>query len=322
MTITAIIPTYKRPKLLEETVRSVWGQSRLPEEILIGDDSPGKETETLVKEVLAPASPVPIRYWHNRPSLGEARNVDLLYREAQGEAILHLHDDDPIYPDCVRLLAAPLEADGEVVASFGLQHLIEESGDLLPDAAEVNRAFWRTPDRAGRVEGWLAGAISMFPNNGFLVRTAEANAIGYDDQGKAGYARDFYFGFRLGRIRRPFFFVPEFTAKCRMTAAAESRSNPAADNAYQTMKILLAGLSEKELAAPEVQETLRRWAPLAITTAARKGERGLALRWLFSPHYRHAIASPRWWWRLIQSLSAKHPCVMLRESGRQPTDVR
>jgi len=298
--VSVIIPTYKRPALLEESVRSVWVQTRLPCEILIGDDSPDTDTEKLVAAVLQPASPVPIRYFHNRPSLGEARNVDLLYRESCGDAVLHMHDDDPVYPTCIELLAKPLEEDDDVAGSFGMQKLIDESGRLLENAADVNRHFFRTRERAGRVDGFLAGATRMFPNNGFLVRADLAKALGYDDGGKAGYARDFYFGFRLGQLGRPFYFVHEFTAKCRMTTASESRGNRNADNAYRTMSILLAEVSPEALASSEIKRTLRDLAPLAITTAARRGERAKAIGWLVSSHYRYAIISPRWWWRLLQ----------------------
>jgi GT2 family glycosyltransferase len=195
---------------------------------------------------------------------------------------------------------APLETQHNVIASFGLQRLISNLGQPIPEADAFNADFWRTPDRAGKVDCFLAGATGMFPNNGFIVRSEQAKQVGYDDGGRAGYARDFYFGFRLGRIGRPFFFVPEFTAMCRLTEKSESRNNPNSDNPFRAMSILLAELSPEELLIPEIKMTLRRLAPLAITVAARRGARRKALEWLFSPYYRHAIYSPKWWWRLCQ----------------------
>ncbi len=286
--------------MLEESVRSVWAQTRLPCEILIGDDSPDTDTERLVATVLRPASPVEIRYFRNRPSLGEALNVDFLYRESRGDAILHMHDDDPVYPSCIDLLAKPLEEAEEIAASFGMQSLMDESGQPLASATDFNTHFFRTLERAGRVDGVFAGATRMFPNNGFLVRSDLAKTIGYDDKGRAGYARDFYFGFRLGQLGRPFYFVPELTAQSRMTTSSESRGNPDADNAYRTMSILLSELSPELLARCEIKKTLRGLAPLAITIAVRRGEKAKAIGWLLSAHYRHAITSPRWWWRLLQ----------------------
>jgi GT2 family glycosyltransferase len=304
MNISVIITTYKRPTMLEESVRSVWGQTRLPCEILIGDDSPDADTEKLVATVLQPQSPVPIRYFHNSPSMGEGHNVDRLYLEARGDAILHMHDDDPVYPNCIEVLAEPLEKHEEIAASFGLQHIIDEAGNLIPEPAAVNGDYFRTSDRAGRVDGLLAGAIGMFPNNGFLVRTGLARRVGYDDDGWSGYARDFSFAFRLGKLGAPVFFTHEVVSTCRMTMNSESRGNPSADNAYRVFKILQDALPEEMLARPEVIATLRRLAPLAVTIAARRKERALALQWLFGRHYRYAVLSPRWLKRFLETITA------------------
>src|SRR5450432_3065246 len=82
MSISAIITTYQRPALLEETLHSCFAQTRLPDEILIGDDSPDDETEKRVKEQILPRSPVPIHYFHHKPALKEVANVDFLYARA------------------------------------------------------------------------------------------------------------------------------------------------------------------------------------------------------------------------------------------------
>lgn len=300
MTVSVIIPTYHRPQLLKETIESVWAQTVLPDEILIGDDSKDDATEILVNNELIPASPVPIRYFHHKPSLKEVRNVEFQYANAKADLILHLHDDDPIYPRCIELLKPPFEQHPEIVASFGLQRIIDENGQVGRRSEDVNRDYFRTPERAGLVDGFMAGAVCMFPNNGFMVRREAACAVGYSDQGRAGLATDFYFGFRLGKLRRPFYFVNEFTAKCRITAGSQSRTGDA-DNAYRAVKILLEDCRPDELSG-EIEQSLKNRIPLAITTAARKKERRTALRWLFSTYYRDRMLSPRWFKRLLLAL--------------------
>jgi glycosyltransferase involved in cell wall biosynthesis len=300
MTVSVIIPTYQRPQLLQETLESVWAQTVPPDEVLIGDDSKDDATERLVNESCIPASPIPIRYFHHRPSLKEVRNVDFQYTQARGDLILHLHDDDPIYPRCIECLKRSFEQHPEIVASFGLQRIIDENGQLQPGAEDVNPAYFRTPERAGLVDGFMAGAVCMFPNNGFMVRRDAACAVGYADHGRAGLATDFYFGFRLGKLGRPFYFVNEFTAKCRITSGSQSRVGDA-DNAYRAVKILLEDCQPEQI-TPEVVQSLKNRIPLAITTAARRKERRTALRWLFSAYYRDRMFSPRWTKRLIQVL--------------------
>lgn len=300
MTISAIIPTCGRPAWLEETIRSVWSQTRLPEEILVGDDSGGNETRDLVLGRLAGESPVPLHYFHHPTPLKEAANVDFLYSRAKGGALLQLHDDDPVYPRCIEVLLPPLEQDGRVAASFGNQHHIGPDGRLLPDAGAVNAAFYRTPEREGMVDGLWAGATQMFPNNGYVCRTDFARQVGYLGDGRGGYAPDFYFGVRLGKLGHPFFYVNEFTAQCRLTPVSTSRGNPEADTFYRILRVLLEDLTDEQRAVPEIRKQIENVIPGAITMAIRKGERRLAWQWLFSPYYRPQRFSPRWMKRLLQ----------------------
>jgi len=299
MTISAIIPTYKRPALLEETVDSCLAQTRLPDEILIGDDSPDDLTEGLVKERIIPRSPVPIRYFHHKPSLKEVRNVDFLYAQAAGKLVLHLHDDDPVYPNCLEDLAAPFEKYPEIAASFGMQRMIGQDGGLLPENRQkVNEAFFRVPERAGLVDPVMASAVAMFPNNGFLVEAELARRVGYADDGRAGLATDFYFGFRLGRQNRPFYFVHKTTAKVRLTGNSQSRTG-LADNSFRTLKILLEDLQPEEY-TPEIERSISGRMPYAISVATRNGNRGLAWRWYFSKYHRRSILTPGGIKRLVR----------------------
>jgi glycosyltransferase involved in cell wall biosynthesis len=288
MTVSVIIPTFHRPELLKQTLESVWTQSVLPNEIIIGDDSRDDITEKLILENLAAESPVPIRYFHHRPSLKEVKNVDFMYRHALGDLILHLHDDDPIYPKCLEYLIKPFASCPDIIASFGLQRIINEDGSLTNNAEAVNVAFFRTPDRSGIVDGFLAGTIRMFPNNGFLVKRKEAMSIGYSDSGRAGKSTDFYFGFRLGQLNKPFYFVNEYTAMCRITKVSESRSS-SADNAYQTVRILLEDLTQDQLKIPEIRKSIESSMPGAIAIAARRKYKNVAFKWFFSTYHKKRI---------------------------------
>lgn len=298
--ISVIIPTFKRPLLLTETIESVWTQTVLPDEIIIGDDSPDDETERMVNEELIPRSRVPIRYFHHRPSLREVRNVDFQYAQAKGDILLHLHDDDPIYPRCIELLKPPFSESPDIIASFGLQRIIDPHGKVIPGTDGMNADFYRTPERAGKVDGMMAGATRMFPNNGFMVLREAACRVGYSDNGRAGLATDFYFGFRLGQLGKPFFFVNDFTAKVRLTENSQARMAHS-DNSYQNVKILLEDCLPAQI-GPEIRESLRNLMPLAITIAVKKGDRASALRWLFSPYYRSQMLTPRWIKRLCLAL--------------------
>ncbi|WP_374165286.1 glycosyltransferase family 2 protein [Arcticibacter sp. MXS-1] len=302
MTVSVIIPTFERPELLRTTLESVWNQTVLPDEIIIGDDSRDDRTEKLMRDTLLSLSPVPIKYFHHVPSLREVKNVDFQYQQAQGDLVLHLHDDDPIYPRCLEVLKKPFEDHPEIIASFGLQRMIDEAGNLTEGAEKVNEAFFRTPDREGIVDGFLAGAVSMFPNNGFLVRRDAVLSIGYSDHGRAGKATDFYFGLRLGQLGKPFYFVNDYTAMCRIVAESQSRT-ATADNAYRTVKILFEDCSSAIKSYPELEKSIRDRIPIAITLAAKLKDRKTAVQWMFSKYYRSRLLTPRGVKRMLLTLS-------------------
>lgn len=290
MKISVLIPTYQRPIFLREAIESVLTQTSLPDEIIIGDDSNDLETELMIREVILSTS-VPIRYYHHRPSLKQTKNVDFLFKKSECDLLLLLHDDDLLFPRCLELLKKTLEENPEAVASFGNQVLIDENSNYIKDSESINEAYFRTPERVGLVDGFTAGAVSMFPNNGFLIRREDALSVGYNDDGRAGHAVDFYFGFCLGKLHKPFVYVNEFTAKYRITT--DSVSNTGDSNlSYSVIKILFEDLSSHDI-TPEIKQSIENRLPIAITIAINIKDRKNALKWILSPYYRRKIFTPR-----------------------------
>lgn len=91
-TITAIITTHHRPELLLRALASVAAEVRLPDEILVVEDGEGPETLERIR-----ATALPCRLVQRRMhSVSKARNLGL--REARGEWVIYLDDDDVAYP--------------------------------------------------------------------------------------------------------------------------------------------------------------------------------------------------------------------------------
>lgn len=284
MKISVIIPTYNRPDFLLVAIKSLWEQNLLPDEIIIGDDSNNDETERLVEHLLIPNSPVPIIYYHHKPSLRQTMNVEFLLQKASCELLLLLHDDDALLPSCLELLIEPLIQHPEVTASFGKLYLMNNSGEIIEGAEKrLNEKFCRTSDREGIVDGDLAGTIQMFPSNSFLVRTETAKQVGYSDGGRAGDAVDFYFGFRLGKNRK-FYYVDEFTSKYRCSLNSVSGSG-SVNFISAALKILFEDLEKEKLENEDVQRRIKRLMNPSISEVIRGGDKKLALKWMFSPYY-------------------------------------
>ena len=60
MKVTLLIITYNWPEALRMVLESAMHQSRMPDEIVIGDDGSTAETKLLI-ESYAKSSPIPIR---------------------------------------------------------------------------------------------------------------------------------------------------------------------------------------------------------------------------------------------------------------------
>ncbi|CAM4100543.1 glycosyltransferase family 2 protein [Gillisia limnaea] len=284
MKTTVIIPSYNRPEFLQEAIKSVWAQTCLPDEIIIGDDSNNDDTERLVNETLIEKSPVPIKYFHHKPALKQTKNVDFLMMEASFDFLLLLHDDDLLMPNCIELLKEPLIKHPKVVASFGNQYLIKEDGSIIKDSDKhLNEKYYRTPNRAGFVNGQWAASVQMLPNNAFLMRTKEAQQIRYYDEGRAGDAVDFYFGFRLGKDRL-FFWVNEVTSKYRVGQPSITGSG-SVEFMSCIVKILFEDLPPKKLKSLAINKKIRDLMNPAISEVIRGGDKKTAIKWIFSSYY-------------------------------------
>src|SRR4051812_46032781 len=116
MKIAVCIPTYNRPDLLSEALQSCLNQTILPREILIGDDSFDNKTGKLINQI-ALSSAVKIRYFHNDPSLGQAINVNSLFKNVKEELTMLLHDDDTLLPDALENLLKCFTEHGDIDAA-------------------------------------------------------------------------------------------------------------------------------------------------------------------------------------------------------------
>ncbi len=110
--VSVIVPTHNRPGRLEETLRSIVGQSLQDLEIIVVNDS-GLDVEHVIRRFQAE---VEITYLRHpvRKGLAAARNTGL--RHARGKYVAYLDDDDIFLPDHLETLVGFLENTGNKVA--------------------------------------------------------------------------------------------------------------------------------------------------------------------------------------------------------------
>lgn len=130
--VTAIIPTYRRPELLEQAMASVLRQTWRPLEMIVVDDSSGDNTQEVLAAFAsrAAAAGVEFRFYEQaNAGPGIARNKGM--QEAKGEWLAYLDDDDRWYPQKVETQMAMLQTHAEAGVSF-TRYRRGDDGDIKP----------------------------------------------------------------------------------------------------------------------------------------------------------------------------------------------
>lgn len=119
---SVVIPTCDRPQLLKETLKSVFSQSLLPNEILIIDNGNNQidagDFERIKK----------VRYFRALPKIGvaQARNIGICL--ANGDYIAFLDDDDTWDKDYLREIADAISKTDATIVLGSVKKL--ETGEL------------------------------------------------------------------------------------------------------------------------------------------------------------------------------------------------
>ena len=131
--ISVVLAAYHGEKYIGEQLESLFRQTRVPDEILIGDDSADDKTFQAV-EVVRSHYAGELKYFRNTPRLGVVQNFVHLAKMATGDIIFFCDQDDVWLPEKIEKLAAVLEQDAScqvaVCNSFMVDnelHFYEES---------------------------------------------------------------------------------------------------------------------------------------------------------------------------------------------------
>lgn len=144
--VTVAIPTYRRPDWLRGAIDSALAQTYHNMEILVSDSDDSDEISALVSNYGDPR----LRYRRNdRPTNG-LQNALAMYRDARGELIATLHDDDEWEPSFLATMVRPLVDDPTVVLSFADHWVMDSDGHVLLGKTEC---YSRERGRAGLAEG-------------------------------------------------------------------------------------------------------------------------------------------------------------------------
>lgn len=95
--VSVVIATWRRPQWLKRAVQSALDQSHRHVEVIVSDDASGDETP----EVLAGIRDPRLRHHLNPSKVGVWKNWWTALRDARGEWVIFLGDDDLLAPDYI-----------------------------------------------------------------------------------------------------------------------------------------------------------------------------------------------------------------------------
>lgn len=199
---SVVISTRNRPDLLLDTVRSLLEGIRLPDEVVIVDQSDeachgsAQLQETAACEIK----------WLRSKTRGQSVGRNIGLREARYEAIALTDDDVLVEPDWLERMLTALELDGlKMIAT----------SRVLPTAAEVagGRAVSvKTEETSAVYEGRLSSDV-LFGNSMAFFRSAVDEVGDFDERlgpgGRYPSADDNDFGYRLLEAGYRIRYVPE-----------------------------------------------------------------------------------------------------------------
>lgn len=131
--LSIVIPTYKRPILLKETLESVIAQEGFDDyEILIVDNEGialKKEVSDTEKLVVLMNNPK-IRYYQNEKNIPSGENWNLCLALARGKWICMVHDDDLLLPGCLHTLYSQIIKNSDIEFLGCINYSFQESEHL------------------------------------------------------------------------------------------------------------------------------------------------------------------------------------------------
>jgi glycosyltransferase involved in cell wall biosynthesis len=283
--VSVLITTYKRPKLVVEAIISCLQQTYPPHEIIIGDDSPD-ETTRLEIEKINTSSQTHIRYIHNVPSLGQTKNVNMLFDKASGDTSVLLHDDDLLLPIALEKMVDVFNSNASIDIAFGKQYVIFQNGEIdYKGSLDYNNDFYRHAEYTGQVLTPLeAGMGQQFPNNGYMIKSEIIKNIQfrrYIAEDYIGNGCEYDFGLQLGLHGYKMYFIDEYLAKYRLSDISMSKSSTD-DSAYQAFRILKSVTVDTERARKIKARRLADKAPIAVVQAVDIGKKREAFEIYFS----------------------------------------
>jgi hypothetical protein len=220
--VTVAIPTYRRPDLLKGAIDSAVTQTYSNVEILVSDSDGSDVVAALVANYGDPR----LRYRRNDTPTNGLENALAMYRDARGELIATLHDDDEWDPRFLEVMVKPLIEDPTVALTFADHWVMDPAGNVLVGKTESStRERGRASLAAGRHQPFTRLALvdrAVF----FVAATVFRNGlVDWDDvPPEVAPPYEVWMTYLASRDGAAAYYVPERLMRYRVHAEAASET--------------------------------------------------------------------------------------------------
>ncbi len=151
MSCAVLIPTFRRNDGLTAALRSVFSQTRLPDEIVVADNSPEAGAQSVVR-ALKNEAPCPLIYVHApEPGVANARNAG--FAATKADHIAQLDDDETAETGWLAALLDMTGQSGAAVVFGPVRAAPGLASDDPVSLAWAERLYARTPELSdGRID--------------------------------------------------------------------------------------------------------------------------------------------------------------------------
>jgi glycosyltransferase involved in cell wall biosynthesis len=155
--ITALITTYKRPKLLKRALKSVLNQSYKDFKILISDDNSNDNSKEIINEYLQNDNR--LTYYYHEKNIGEKANINYLLSNINTPYFSLIHDDDGIEENFYEKAIHILDSNPDISIVIFNTLAIDINGDLIQSVNLNGDISYYRGDK--RVDAWSNGQIPI-----------------------------------------------------------------------------------------------------------------------------------------------------------------
>jgi glycosyltransferase involved in cell wall biosynthesis len=214
LSIAAIMPLYNGAKWVEQSIRSILTQTRMPDEVIVVDDGSTDDGPAIVRQLSAE---YPIIKLLHKPNGGQSSARNFAVAHSKCALISLLDQDDVWYPSHLELLVKPFEEHkgglpiGWTYSSFDD---IDENGGLISRPFMVDGL--ENPKR--QLNSILYQGMIIQPSATLISRAAFVDVGGFDER-LCGYEDDDLF-LRIFRANFDNFYIPESTSQWRIHSSS------------------------------------------------------------------------------------------------------